>query len=653
MPKKGEYKYTDDDLAAIAAKYDVLKEFSDNEPNIYRYILRRGLFDELCGHMERAEHVPYTEEELAEIASKYDNLTEFHKKEKRAYSAMQFRGLLKKLCAHMEKKRDPFTDEDLAEIASQYDVLKDLYTKDNAAYKEIRKRGLFDKLCGHLKRIQKESFTNEELIEIASKYKRKIDLMEGNKPAYRAIKRRKLDEQAFSHMESIYKIYTEDDLAEIASRYTDLTVFTKEEPQAYQAINSRGLAGKLYAHMKRHRRSPMSKKDLLAIASNYNSKDDFKIGDPSAFVVASRRGLLRGICRKMKWQIRASFTKEQCHAIARGYNSKTEFRREDKAAYSAAARHGWLKDICEHMSASNKGKKRKVYVFTFDDGYAYVGLTNNISRRKREHLNELRQNKKSPVLRHQQETGAKYEFKELTDWIDLEVVGQMENYYIEQYRANGWKMLNRRKGGDLGSRTEMYPSYVINKIVGKYEYAEHFREKEIGLYEYLCNKHLYSRYCSGLKHKRKSPGYWTQERSIAVIPECETRTIFQKRYYQAYILIKKAELLDNYYPPLNSNRKRRKWTKKRCIDIARMCKTRTELHKKYPGAYEALTKEGLLDDIIPSHKYWEKYNDDEKMKIIASCKTRSELSDNFRSVYDWLRLSGRLDEFYPKCGQRK
>lgn len=78
-----------------------------------------------------------------------------------------------------------------------------------------------------------------------------------------------------------------------------------------------------------------------------------------------------------------------------------------------------------------------------------------------------------------------------------------------------------------------------------------------------------------------------------------------------------------------------------------------ELHKKYPGAYNALRKAGLLDKLMPLHKYWEKYNDEEKMKIIARCKTKRELHDNFRQVYEWLRLAGRLDEFYPKRISRK
>ena len=212
-------------------------------------------------------------------------------------------------------------------------------------------------------------------------------------------------------------------------------------------------------------------------------------------------------------------------------------------------------------------------------------------------------------------------------------------------------MLNRQRGGGLGGRVGVYSPLRIQQTVAVYEYAEDFREKEAGIYEYLCNNHLYSKYCTGLKHKRKGPNYWTLEKSLEVIPECDTRTIFQKRYYQAYVAVKKAGLLDNYYP--EETRPAYKWPMDKCIKIARTCKSRLELHKKYSGAYNALRKAGLLEKLIPSQKYFEKYDDGDKMKIIASCRTKRQLHDHYRSVYDWLRLNGRLDEFYPKRLSKK
>ena len=497
-----------------------------------------------------------------------------------------------------------------------------------------------------MKRIQKKPFTEEELAEIAAKYNRVKDFKQNDKPAYREMHRRGLFKKYCSHMQRLQKDpYTNEELAEIAARYDDVNSFKKNERSAYAEIQRRGLLKELCGRMKRRIRT-LSNEDLAEIALKYETRTEFMKGDGSAYNTAHARGILNNICRHMKRKNARSdaYTKENCHIVAIEYNTRADFQRGNCAVYRVAKQRGWLDDICAHMPVAGSGKKRKVYVYTFDDGYAYVGLTDNISRRKQEHLGQFRK-KKSAVLIHIQETGAKFEFKELTDWLDATDAGKAEDDYIKKYAAEGWKMLNRRKGGGMGSKTGVFSPNAIRNVVAVYEFADDFKQQEPGIYEYLCSKHLYSEYCSELKHRRQRCGYWTLEKSLEVIPECETRTIFQKRYYQAYVAVKKAGLLDDYYP--EETRTAYKWPIDKCIKIARTCNSRRELHKKYRGAYNVLWKAGLLEKLIPSRKYWEKYNDEEKMKIIASCKTKRQLHDHYRSVYEWLRLAGRLDEFFP------
>lgn len=95
-------KRTDEEFAAITANYDVLKDFYTNAPSAYAAIRKRGLFDELCGHMKRGDEVRL-DEELAAITKNYDVLQEFRKNETAAYSLIVQRGLLDKLCSHMKR----------------------------------------------------------------------------------------------------------------------------------------------------------------------------------------------------------------------------------------------------------------------------------------------------------------------------------------------------------------------------------------------------------------------------------------------------------------------------------------------------------------------------------------------------------------------
>lgn len=55
------------------------------------------------------------------------------------------------------------------------------------------------------------------------------------------------------------------------------------------------------------------------------------------------------------------------------------------------------------------------------------------------------------------------------------------------------------------------------------------------------------------------------------------------------------------------------WTKEKCVEVARKCKTRTEFSKESKGAYDAARRYGWLDDVyfhmeekIKPKKYWSK-----------------------------------------------
>ena len=189
--------------------------------------------------------------------------------------------------------------------------------------------------------------------------------------------------------------------------------------------------------------------------------------------------------------------------------------------------------------------RRKIYVFTFSDGYAYVGLAKDPDERYYEHTSGV---KDSPVYKHAKETGAPFEFNTLTDWLDTDAAAQAEDHYIEQYRADGWKMLNKNKGGALGMMTWLYTDDNIKREVGKYEYFEDFKKGSPRFYRYICNHHLYDRYFSQMKRRKKQRVKWTIELAVEAAKECRTRSELSKKHNQAYNMLKKADLLDIYLP---------------------------------------------------------------------------------------------------------
>jgi hypothetical protein len=279
-------------------------------------------------------------------------------------------------------------------------------------------------------------------------------------------------------------------------------------------------------------------------------------------------------------------------------------------------------------------------VFTFSDGYAYVGLAQDPKVRYRQHTTP--QKKLSPVYKHIQKTGAVFEFKILTDWLHKDIAGKVEDDYIKRYAADGWKMLNTNKGGSLGGSTNLYPHERIVQEVAKYEYVDDFMKGSPGFYHYIHNHHLTDVFFANLKYKTKPHGYWTLERAIAVTSECESRKELHNRYGQAYAVLKNAGVLDDYYP---NNSGKVTWTMEKSLSVIPLCKSRMELQRKYQRAYNVLLRARVLDEYFPLE--WKPFTLEEKMAMIESCKSRMELRGKHRTVYDWAIKNGLLDKYFP------
>ena len=112
------------------------------------------------------------------------------------------------------------------------------------------------------------------------------------------------------------------------------------------------------------------------------------------------------------------------------YKSRTEWMKSiDKRYYTYAHKMGWLDELCKDMNQNGNRKKRCIYIATFPDNHAYVGLTYNTKKRWRDHLRD----EESSVLLHIKETGLKPTFTKLTDFMPAEEAKIKEGVYKEKY----------------------------------------------------------------------------------------------------------------------------------------------------------------------------------------------------------------------------
>ena len=288
--------------------------------------------------------------------------------------------------------------------------------------------------------------------------------------------------------------------------------------------------------------------DLAEIAAKYKTHKDFDMYDHSALVTIRVRGLYEKLCSHLKFGCHRRYSEEELAEIASHYNRLIDFIEQEKTIYGIIAGRGLLDKLCGHMKRSGSLYRRKIYAFTFSDGYAYIGLTQNPKRRYHEHLKGKGH---SPVLLHIQETGATYEYAVLTDWLDKDSAAKAEDAYIKQYIADGWKMLNRVSGGALGNMASVYTDERIRREVEKYEYIEDFREQSTAYYGYLQQRGLLRKYCAHMTHKSRNHKKWTIESAVEVAQKCKSRSELRIKYYQAYDILKNAGLLDKNLPAKN------------------------------------------------------------------------------------------------------
>jgi len=159
--------------------------------------------------------------------------------------------------------------------------------------------------------------------------------------------------------------------------------------------------------------------------------------------------------------------------------------------------------------------------------------------------------------------------------------------------------------------------------------------------------------CMHMKILRLPKGYWTKERCVEDAKKCKTRNEWKKKKPSGYSASIKNGCLEECCKHMNnrsassSNHKPKGyWTKERCIEDAKKYKTRKEWQKKSSSAYGSAFKNGWIDECCkhmkqPSRLYWTKERCIEDAK---KCKTRTEWYNKKLSGYYTASKNGWVDE---------
>lgn len=391
---------------------------------------------------------------------------------------------------------------------------------------------------------------------------------------------------------------------ETAKKYTTTKELITNEESCYASIVKHKWTKICCSHMK-NRHKTYSNEDLAKIAKGYDIFSDFRKKEVNAYSVAKKRGILDDICshmtvkRKVYQKYDETFNFENCQKKASLYKSRTEWMKSiDKRYYTYAHKMGWLDELCKDMNQNGNRKKRCIYVATFPDNHAYVGLTYNTKKRWRDHLRD----EESSVLLHIKETGLKPTFTKLTDFMPAEEAKIKEGVYKEKYEKQGWIMLNRANTGALGGNNGYSKNEVIEKA-SKYDNLTDFRLNDAGYYEAGYRSDYWDEIrllCNAKTHL----GYTEDDCRRISKPYKELKVFMKEKsavYHAAIRLGIKNEICEHM-------KKKISWNLQTAEKYAKKCNSRSDFAKKYPGGYEFLKNEGLLDKFfgIPRNRLWNK-----------------------------------------------
>lgn len=233
--------------------------------------------------------------------------------------------------------------------------------------------------------------------------------------------------------------------------------------------------------------------------------------------------------RKIIW------TKEKCMFEALKYETRYQFQLKSKGAYSAAFRNKWLDEICSHMNKTGNWYNRCIYAYEFSDNHVYIGLTYNLNERN---FNRHK-NSNDAVTKYVLLTKLKPKLIQLTDYIDVNLASKLEIQYIDEYKNNGWIILNIAKGGTVGNSIHKLTYDECKVIAINYLSRNEFKKNNRSTYEIARKNGWLNSICLHMKPLLK---YWTFELCREEALKYKTRTKFHDNCNGAY----KAALRNNW-----------------------------------------------------------------------------------------------------------
>ena len=303
--------------------------------------------------------------------------------------------------------------------------------------------------------------------------------------------------------------------------------------------------------------------------------------------------------------------KELCRIEALNFKYRSDFQKKSGGAYSAAIKYGWYDDICGHMESKIDPDKSfdigLIYIAFFNDGFCYVGQTNDFERRKHEHLTT-----DCVIHNHIVKISEEPKWWIIEDNLFLKNLNNREIYWEKCCSKSGFKLLNKIKCGSGGRRNGNWTKKLCHLEALKYTTRTDFKNNSGGACTAAIKYGWYDEITTHMEEILKPRGFWkNKENRLEELKKYTTRKDFYTYSSGAYAYMKINGLLNEIsYLSTGIQKPRGYWTKERCHD-------------------EALKYNNLTDFKIKSHKAYHQSLRKCWLKEITSHLIRKKLVNNY------------------------
>lgn len=436
------------------------------------------------------------------------------------------------------------TKEDCSKFAKTCSSRSDLGAKDPAIYQKCRRNGWLDEFFPSHVRI----LTYEFCKDIASRYNSRNELHKADHSVAEKCREMGWLNEFFPIRKKAGRDLSYETCKMLASSCKSLKEFRVKDASAYGKASAMGWLDEF--NLARSIHVPYTYEECKNLAAKYSTRAAFKRNCPSAYKASVSNGWLEEFShfadsRTARSVAKKKYSDADIVAIARKYHTLSEFRKNNEPAYQIAHRRNLLRSFTWFDKPVPKNSDC-IYAYEFPElKHAYIGRTVYPARRDSEHRKPGSSVYEFAKKHNADIPSPKYIKAGLNPFTEGATA---EQDTIKQYESNGWTLINKSKGGELGSLASMkYSKKKCLETAQKYVYKIDFLRNEPNIYRFA-KAHGYLDSYKWLMPTITPASHWTYENCTIEASKYCSRREFRACNQSAYNAAKKNNWLDRLYP---------------------------------------------------------------------------------------------------------